>query len=311
MRCSARVWRLPGTRLVGARIAKNQKPRNPRAGRRQIAATVATASPATTTIEEGALVEPLAVALHGVALSGLVPGAKILVIGAGPIGLAVAFWARRYGAAKVVVTDLNTFQAEIAQRIGVTAFLKAEHDVVAAVDAALGGAPDIVFECAGKPGVLAQALEHVRPRGTIVMLGLCTSQDSFVPFRAISKEVRFITSAFFKMSEYQAALDVLDGGNSAATALVTDTVSLLNMPAVFTTGTSAGASCAAASRVVSAESVSALSDAGGPPQPAVTRRVVRRTCAPDLAETLDVELMSPWTRRRGRRLSRVSCADAT
>ena len=189
--------------------------------------------PATTTIEEGALVEPLAVALHGVALSGLVPGAKVLVIGAGPIGLAVAFWARRYGAVKVAVTDLNTFQADVAQRIGVTAFLKAEHDAVAAVDAVLGGAPDIVFECAGKPGVLAQALEHVRTRGTIVMLGLCTSQDSFVPFRAISKEVRFITSAFFKMSEYQAALDVLDGGDSAAMALVTDTVSLSNMPAAF------------------------------------------------------------------------------
>lgn len=85
----------------------------------------------------------------------------------------------------------------------------------------------------GKAGILAQALKHVSPRGTIVVLGLCTSADSFVPFDAVSKEVRFVASAFFDMREYQAALDVLDGGQASAKAMVTDTVSLSSMPAVF------------------------------------------------------------------------------
>src|SRR3569833_385290 len=189
--------------------------------------------PATTSIEEGALVEPLAVALHGVALSGLKAGDRVLIMGAGPIGLAVAYWARRHGATRVAVSDLNPFQSKLAVQVGATAFVQSTTDILGQVMAALGGAPDVVFECVGRPGVLAEALEHVRPRGNIVILGLCTSLDSFVPFRAVSKEVKFITSAFFNLREYQTALDTLDGGSSAARLLITDTVSLTELPVVF------------------------------------------------------------------------------
>ena len=189
--------------------------------------------PSTTSLEDGALVEPLAVALHGVALSGLTPGARVLVMGAGPIGLGVAFWARRRGAAKVVVLDLTTLQSELAQTMGATSFITADADSIAKVNAALGGAPDIVFECVGRPGIIAQALEYLRPRGTIVMLGLCTAEDSFIPFRAVSKEARLITSAFFTMGEYQAALDALDGGKAPPHAMITETVALSAMPAAF------------------------------------------------------------------------------
>jgi (R,R)-butanediol dehydrogenase/meso-butanediol dehydrogenase/diacetyl reductase len=189
--------------------------------------------PATTSTEEGALVEPLAVALHGVALSGLKAGDRVLIMGAGPIGLAVAYWARRHGATRVAVSDLTPFQSKLAVQVGATAFVQSTSDVVAQVNAALGGAPDVVFECVGRPGVLAEALEHVRPRGNIVILGLCTSMDSFVPFRAVSKEVKFITSAFFSLREYRTALDTLDGGSSAARLLITDTVPLTELPVVF------------------------------------------------------------------------------
>ncbi len=189
--------------------------------------------PATTSLEDGALVEPLAVALHGVALSGLTAGARVLVMGAGPIGLGVAFWARRRGAAKVVVSDLTTLQEDRARRMGATGFVQVDGDALANVNAALGGAPDIIFECVGRPDIIAQALEHLRPRGTIVMLGLCTAPDSFVPFRAVSKEAKLITSAFFNLGEYQAALDALDGGAAPPHAMISDTVALAAMPAAF------------------------------------------------------------------------------
>jgi (R,R)-butanediol dehydrogenase/meso-butanediol dehydrogenase/diacetyl reductase len=189
--------------------------------------------PASTSLDDGALVEPLAVALHGVAQSGLAAGQRVLVMGAGPIGLGVAFWARRRGAAKVAVLDLNTLQRDLAHRLGATDFLVSDADVVANVARALGGAPDIVFECVGRPGVIAEALRHVRTRGTIVLMGLCTALDSFVPFHAVAKEVRLITSAFFTMGEYQAALDALDGGHAPPHAMITDTVSLADMPPAF------------------------------------------------------------------------------
>ena len=189
--------------------------------------------PATTSLVDGALVEPLAVALHGVMLSHLDPGARVLALGAGPIGLGVAFWARRCGAGKVVVADVSTLQRDLAHRIGATGFVTVEEDAVARVTAELGGPPDIVFECVGKSGILAQALDYVAPRGTIVMLGLCTALDSFVPFQAVSKEVTFVASAFFNMHEFQMALDALDGGLAPPTAMVTETVSLAEMPPAF------------------------------------------------------------------------------
>ena len=189
--------------------------------------------PASTSVADGALVEPLAVALHGVVRGKIAPGSRVLVIGAGPIGLGVVFWARRLGAARVAVSDLTTLQRDLAFQLGATAFEQTGPDAVARVDGALGGAPDVVFECVGKPGLLTQSLEHVARRGRIIVLGLCTLPDSFVPFQAVSKEVDFVTSAFFDMHEYQASLDALDGGKAPASAMVTDTVPLAAMPPVF------------------------------------------------------------------------------
>jgi (R,R)-butanediol dehydrogenase/meso-butanediol dehydrogenase/diacetyl reductase len=189
--------------------------------------------PSTTSLEDGALVEPLAVALHGVMMAQMKPSARVLVMGAGPIGLGCAFWAKRLGAARVAVSDVSTLQRELAFTLGATHFVTVEEDRFARVAEALGGPPDVVFECVGRPGILAEALEHVAIHGSIVMLGLCTAQDSFVPFRAVTKEVKFVTSAFFTVREYQAALDALDGGHAPPHAMITDRVALAEMPVAF------------------------------------------------------------------------------
>ena len=184
-------------------------------------------------LEDAALAEPLAVALHGVVLAEMKAGAKVLVIGAGPIGLGAAFWARRLGAAKVAVTDLYDFQQERAYDMGATAFLSQNENTIEKVNAALGGPPEIILECVGKPGVIAHAIDQAAPRATIVVLGLCTMPDTFNPFVALSKEVRIQTSAFFHAQEFQAAIDALESGHAAPRALVTDTVPLSGMPETF------------------------------------------------------------------------------
>lgn len=189
--------------------------------------------PASTSIADGAIVEPLAVALHGVNLSGMQAGDRVLVLGAGPIGLGVAYWARRMGASKVVVQDIARFQEQRALEMGATAFVCDVEEPVAASDRALGGKADIVFECVGIPGLIAQAVEQVRVKGTVLILGLCTRPDSFVPFVALSKEVRLITSAFFKRQEYEATLDALESGSAEPRLLVTDTIGLDAVPETF------------------------------------------------------------------------------
>ena len=189
--------------------------------------------PKSASLADGAIIEPLAVALHGVNLSGLTPGDKVLVLGAGPIGLAVAFWARRKGAGQVVVQDVVDFQAERALGMGATGFVAAPDDPVGAAERALGQKADIVFECVGIPGLIAQAVDQVRNRGTILLLGLCTRPDTFNSFAMLSKEIRLVTSAFFTRQEYEAALDALDAGAAEPRLLVTDTVALEAVPQTF------------------------------------------------------------------------------
>lgn len=189
--------------------------------------------PAALSLADGAIVEPLAVALHGVSLSGIRPGDRILVLGAGPIGLAVAFWARRAGAARVVVQDIADWQRARALEMGASDFIVDPDDPVAASTRALGGPADIVFECVGVPGLIAQAVKQVRARGTILLLGLCSQPDTFNSFAMLSKEVRLVTSAFFTQGEYEAALDALDRGAAEPRALVTETIGLDRTPDMF------------------------------------------------------------------------------
>lgn len=189
--------------------------------------------PQSASLDDGAIIEPLAVALHGVNMSGLRTGDKVLVIGAGPIGLAVAFWARRKGAKAVVMQDIATHQQKRALAMGATGFSVDPEDPIGGAERALGGKADIVFECVGMPGLIAQAVDQVRNRGTILLLGLCTRPDSFNSFAMLSKEVRLITSAFFTNSEYEAALDVLDAGAAEPRMLITDRISLADTPARF------------------------------------------------------------------------------
>lgn len=191
------------------------------------------ALPRSASLADGAIVEPLAVALHGVNLAGIRAGDKILVLGAGPIGLAVAYWAKRAGASRVVVQDVVPFQEERALAMGADAFIADPWDPVAASERALGGKADVVFECVGIPGLIAQAVDQVRVKGTILLLGLCTRPDTFNSFAMLSKEVRLVTSAFFKRQEYEAALDALDAGAAEPRLLVTDTIGLDEVPTVF------------------------------------------------------------------------------
>jgi (R,R)-butanediol dehydrogenase/meso-butanediol dehydrogenase/diacetyl reductase len=170
--------------------------------------------PSDVSIADGAIIEPLAVALHGVNLSGLKAGDKILVLGAGPIGLAVAFWARRMGAAKVAVQDIADFQEQRALDMGADVFVVDPADPVGSAERGLGGKADIVFECVG-------------------LLGLCTRPDTFNSFAMLSKEVRLVTSAFFTRQEYEAALAALDAGAMEPRLLVTDTISLSDTPEIF------------------------------------------------------------------------------
>jgi 2-desacetyl-2-hydroxyethyl bacteriochlorophyllide A dehydrogenase len=182
---------------------------------------------------EGALAEPVAVGLHAVMRSGLKPGDSVLVLGAGPIGLLVAFWARRLGARHAVVADINRHQQGRAAAVGATGFALSGTGLAAEFQDQTGTPPDIVFECVGKRGLIDFACRLVRVHGTVVGVGLCIGGDEWDPFAALSKEIEVVFAAFFRMSEFEMALETLGPGQFRPQALITERIGFGEVPETF------------------------------------------------------------------------------
>lgn len=182
---------------------------------------------------EGALAEPLAVGLHVVMRSGLKPGDRVVILGAGPIGLVVAFWARRMGAKDVIVADINRHQEERAAALGATGFAISGPALADELKQRIGGLPDIVYECVGKRGLIDFSCSLVKVHGTVVGVGLCVGGDQWDPFAALSKEVQVIFAAFFNMAEFETALGALGPGRFRPQALITDRIGFGKVPDTF------------------------------------------------------------------------------
>jgi (R,R)-butanediol dehydrogenase/meso-butanediol dehydrogenase/diacetyl reductase len=186
--------------------------------------------PASLSLSDGALIEPLASGHHAIQVAGLTPGARVLVIGAGAMGLAVTHYARHYGAGPIVVMARSRRAADVAVAMGASAF--ATQDEGPFVQA-LGGAPDIVFECAGKPGLIGAAIDFVRPRGKVVVCGMCAVPDSFVPATALMKEVQVRFAVTYTRRDFEIVADRFASGRVEPRAMVTETISLHALPAAF------------------------------------------------------------------------------
>ena len=185
-------------------------------------------------LSDGALAEPTSIGLHAVLRSQLKPGERVLVLGAGPIGLLVAFWARRFGASNVVVADINEHQKDRALSIGATGFALSGPKLAEEFADLTGGAPDIVYECVGKKGIIAFAIEQVAVHGRVIGIGLCVGGDEWDPFAAIHKEASIVMSAFFDMHEFEMALDALASkGPFRPQSLVTERIDLSRVPTSF------------------------------------------------------------------------------
>jgi len=143
--------------------------------------------------DEAMLVEPLSVGLHAVRLARLAGGAKIVVLGVGPIGLSVLLCAKATAKCTVVVTDLLDERLAVARRCGADAAINARQaDVVA--EAARAGISefDAVFECSGDPACVDQGQSLLCPGGTLVCVGIPPGDAvSFNPHGMRRNELRF------------------------------------------------------------------------------------------------------------------------
>lgn len=144
----------------------------------------------------GALIEPLAVALHAVKRAGTVSGKAVLVVGGGPIGLLVALMARTYGAMPVVLSDLVPARRRQALDFGVDAVLDPTDPALQEqVRELAGDGFEVVFEASGAPPALRQAFHLVRPGATIVQIGTLGTEDVPLPANQVMvREIQFLGS---------------------------------------------------------------------------------------------------------------------
>jgi (R,R)-butanediol dehydrogenase/meso-butanediol dehydrogenase/diacetyl reductase len=185
--------------------------------------------------DEGALVEPLAVGLHAVDRADIPLGGRVLVIGAGPIGLAVTTFARLRGAGAVVVSEYAPARRDAAKRFGASAVIDPAEteDLGASFAAIAGGPPDVIFECVGIQGLIQQAIDLSQPRGTIVLVGVCMKPDEIVPIAATLKELRLQFVLGYVDSDFARVLDLMGQGLIDAKSMITDQVGLSGLPEAF------------------------------------------------------------------------------
>jgi L-iditol 2-dehydrogenase len=187
------------------------------------------------TSAQGALLEPLGVALHAVDLGGLRVADTVAVLGAGPLGLLITRLARLSGARDVFVTDVLDYRLRAAKEAGASAAFNAgTEDVVRGILEATGGrGVDVAFEVAGAPDTPDQAAAVARALGTVVVVSLCA--DDRMAFRAGPSRRKGLTIKVVRRMNhvYPRTIPMLEHAMVDLDSLVSHVVPLEEAPAAF------------------------------------------------------------------------------
>ena len=178
--------------------------------------------PSTLSYRVAACAEPLAVTLHAVAQSGEILGRKVLVTGAGPIGVLGVAAARLAGASEIVSSDLVDEPLAIATAMGATRIVNVG---TSSLDefATDGGYFDVSLEASGNSRALESCIEVTRPGGRIVQIGILPGGKTTAPLNKITaKELEFIGTFRFH-EEYEWAVNALITGRINVDPILSET----------------------------------------------------------------------------------------
>lgn len=181
-----------------------------------------------------ALTEPMAVGHHAVVRAGISQGDSALVLGCGPVGLAVVAALQAEGIDPVVAADFSPTRRSLALQLGA-------HEVVdpndePAIDAwrrTAPSAPLVIFEAIGVPGIIDDAMAAAPPRTRICVVGVCMEPDTIRPLRGIARELDVRFSFAYDPAEFATTLQRIADGTLDVTPLITGEVGVDGVPAAF------------------------------------------------------------------------------
>lgn len=191
--------------------------------------------PQRTPFEEGALIEPLAVAVHAVKKGGVQFGHTAAIFGAGAIGLMVLLLTKLSGAGETFVVDVQDFRLEKARELGASEAINGSRqdpvEYISSRTEALG--VDRAFEAVGTEKTLVECLKVLKKGGTSIVIGLFEDREIRIPANIfVQKEIALIGSQGYCW-DFQVALKLVEGGNLKLGALITHTMPLSALQDAF------------------------------------------------------------------------------
>ena len=184
--------------------------------------------PDSLSLDQAALVEPLAVGLYSVQLAALKPAALIGILGSGPVGLGVLLAAKATGVCTAFITDLLDARLDVAKTLGADLTKKAlkgdargAEELEAAILGEAADGLDVVFECSGDPACIDQAQRLLGPGGTLVMIGI--TPEVRVEFDAHMMRRKELTFKNVRRQDgcMKAVVDLMAAGKINADAMIT------------------------------------------------------------------------------------------
>ncbi|TQJ03128.1 L-iditol 2-dehydrogenase [Amycolatopsis cihanbeyliensis] len=194
-------------------------------------AEFAHAVPDRLTDEAAGLLEPLSVGVWACRKARVQPGSRVLITGAGPIGLVAVQAARAFGASEIVVTDVNARRLRVAAELGATGTI----DVAAYSLADAGYEPDVLLECSGAPAATAEAIRLVGRAGRVVLVGM-GGDELTLPLAHLQRYEIELTGTFRYANTWPAAIALASGGDVDLDRLVTHRFGLAEVEQALTIG---------------------------------------------------------------------------
>lgn len=180
--------------------------------------------PAGLTLDQGAMIEPLSVAVHALRRGGGAAGKRVLVLGAGTIGNLTAQVARASGALDVMITDINNYRLALARRCGLGHVINTqEEELMAAIRRDFGPErADLILECVGVEATISQAIACARKGTTIVVVGVFGEKPRVDLGLVQDRELSLVGTLMYQRQDYEQAIALASSGKLQLEPLISD-----------------------------------------------------------------------------------------
>ena len=183
--------------------------------------------------DHAALTEPMAVGYHAVNMARLEGDEGIVVIGAGPVGLAVTANLKARGAGPVAVSEFSARRRELAVALGADVVVDPREETPYGLDQITGRDQTVIFECVGVPGMIDELFLNAPQRARIVVVGVCLQMDRSRPLIAVNKELNVQYVLGYTVREFHETLHHIADGKLDVGPIVTHTVGLDGVAGAF------------------------------------------------------------------------------